>query len=69
MYTFAINSTLNNLDPNVTLGLFTWDAQAGDQNNREMDIEFGRWATRMQQPMPSMSCSHITALTTSRSSS
>jgi len=42
-YTFAINSTLNNLDPNVTLGLFTWDAQAGNQNNRELDIEFGRW--------------------------
>jgi uncharacterized protein (TIGR03437 family) len=42
-YTFDINSTVNNLDPNVTLGLFTWDAQAGDQNNREWDIEFGRW--------------------------
>ncbi|MBZ5725271.1 MAG: hypothetical protein LAP87_09765 [Acidobacteriia bacterium] len=42
-YQFTINSQLNNLDPNVTLGLFTWDAQADDQSNREWDIEFGRW--------------------------
>ena len=42
-YTFGISSTVNNLDPNVTLGLFPWDAQAGDDNNREWDIEFGRW--------------------------
>jgi hypothetical protein len=42
-YTFTINSQLNNLDPNVTLGLFPWDAEAGDQYNREWDVEFGRW--------------------------
>lgn len=42
-YTFTINSPVNNLDPNVTLGLFPWDAQAGDHYNREWDIEFGRW--------------------------
>jgi hypothetical protein len=42
-YEFTINSQLNNLDPNLTLGLFTWDAQAGDQNNQEWDIEFSRW--------------------------
>jgi hypothetical protein len=42
-YTFTINSQLHNLDPTVTLGLFPWDAQAGDQNNREWDVEFGRW--------------------------
>ena len=42
-YSFSLNSAVNNLDPNVTLGLFTWDGQAGDQNNREWDIEFGRW--------------------------
>jgi len=42
-YQFTINSSLSGLDPNVTLGLFSWDAQAGDQNNREWDVEFGRW--------------------------
>ena len=42
-YRFTINSQLSNLDPNVTLGLFSWDAQAGDQNNHEWDIEFSRW--------------------------
>lgn len=42
-YSFVTNSAINNIDPNVTLGLFTWDGQAGDQNYREWDIEFGRW--------------------------
>jgi Putative binding domain, N-terminal len=42
-YKFTINSPVNNLDPNVTLGLFSWDGQAGEQYNREWDIEFGRW--------------------------
>jgi hypothetical protein len=42
-YRFNIASPLNNLDPNVTLGLFSWDGQAGEQNNREWDIEFCRW--------------------------
>jgi uncharacterized protein (TIGR03437 family) len=42
-YRFDINSQLSALDPNVTLGLFTWDALASDQNYREWDIEFSRW--------------------------
>lgn len=42
-YTFTINSELDNLDPNLALGLFSWDAQAGDQYNREWDLEFSRW--------------------------
>jgi len=42
-YTFNINSRLDTVDPNVTLGLFSWDGQAGDQFNREWDIEFSRW--------------------------
>ena len=42
-YRFTIGSQLSSLDPNITLGLFSWDGQAGDQYNREWDIEFGRW--------------------------
>jgi PASTA domain len=42
-YIFTINSPVNNLDTNVTLGLFTWDAQVGDKYNNEWDIEFSRW--------------------------
>ena len=42
-YRFTINSQLNALDPNVTLGLFPWDGEASDESNREWDIEFGRW--------------------------
>ncbi len=42
-YSFTLGSPLNNLDPNLTLGLFTWDAQDSDQSNKEWDIEFSRW--------------------------
>jgi hypothetical protein len=42
-YTFTLASQVNNLDPNVTLGMFVWDGQATDQSNREWDIELGRW--------------------------
>ncbi|HLK70264.1 MAG TPA: BACON domain-containing carbohydrate-binding protein [Bryobacteraceae bacterium] len=49
-YRFTINSQLSNLDRNVTLGLFTWDAQAGDLNNREWDIEFSRWGNAAATP-------------------
>ena len=42
-YSFTIESQLNNLDPNTTLGLFTWDEEATAQFHREWDIEFARW--------------------------
>jgi uncharacterized protein (TIGR03437 family) len=42
-YRFVVNTAAGSIDPNVTLGLFSWDAQAADQNNREWDIEFGKW--------------------------
>ncbi|GEM_PF-3470550 len=32
------------LDPNVILGIFTWDEFAPHYKNREMDIEIGRWS-------------------------
>jgi hypothetical protein len=42
-YSFSVASPLNNLDPNVTLGMFTWDAQDAADSNREWDIEVSRW--------------------------
>ena len=42
-YRFTVDSQLNTLDPNLTLGLFTWDELAADQFHREWDIEFARW--------------------------
>ncbi len=42
-YTFTLASRVDNLDPNVVLGLFTWDNKAPAQNYRELDIEFARW--------------------------
>ena len=41
-YWFYLNSPVDALDPNVILGLFTWDDDPA-QNHREMDIEFGRF--------------------------
>ncbi|MES2958984.1 MAG: glycoside hydrolase family 16 protein [Pseudomonadota bacterium] len=41
-YRFTIDSDVAGLDPNVVLGLFTWnDDPAFD--HREIDIEFSRW--------------------------
>ncbi len=50
-YIFRIDSRLDSLDPNVIVGLFTWDEWPPqdsaqfyqDYHYREMDIEFSRW--------------------------
>ncbi len=42
-YTFVLASALDQLDPNVILGLFTWDDLAPQNTYREIDIEFSRW--------------------------
>ena len=41
-YRFELNSPADNLDPNVTLGLFTWSDDPAFAD-REMDVECGRW--------------------------
>jgi hypothetical protein len=41
-YRFELNSVVNNLNPNVTLGLFTWSDDPAF-TDREMDVECGRW--------------------------
>ncbi len=43
-YTFVLGSRVDTFDPNVVLGLFTWDDDAPTYNYREVDIEFGRWS-------------------------
>ncbi len=42
MYTFALASRVDALDPNAVLGLFTWSDKA-PYAHRELDIEFARW--------------------------
>ena len=42
-YTFVTASPVDRLDPNVVLGLFTWDELADEVAHREMDVEFARW--------------------------
>ena len=41
-YRFELNSRVDNLDPNVVLGLFTWSDDPAF-SYREIDIECGRW--------------------------
>jgi hypothetical protein len=41
-YTFELGSPVNEFDPNVVLGLFTWSDDPAF-NNSEIDIEFSRW--------------------------
>jgi beta-glucanase (GH16 family) len=43
-YRFYLDSPVGTLDPNVVLGLFTWNDDPTD-DNREIDIEFSRWAS------------------------
>ena len=41
-YRFELNSVVDNLDPNVTLGLFTYSDDPAF-TDREIDVEGGRW--------------------------
>jgi hypothetical protein len=41
-YRFYLDTAVDNLDPNVVLGLFTWSDNTA-YNHREIDIEFSRW--------------------------
>jgi hypothetical protein len=43
-YVFYVGSRVDEVDPNVVVGLFTWDDETADaQANCEIDIEFTRW--------------------------
>lgn len=41
-YYFYLDTPVDALDPNITLGLFTW-SNAPDFTHREIDVEGGRW--------------------------
>ena len=41
-YTWVIDSPVTDLDPNLVLGLFTWNDNPAF-SNREIDIEYARW--------------------------
>lgn len=42
-YIFKTTGPVDRLDPNVVLGLFTWDNDASANHYREIDVEFSRW--------------------------
>lgn len=45
-YIFTLEGDLNDLDPNVTFGLFTWNSNTfKTQANSEIDIEFAKWGS------------------------
>lgn len=41
-YIFYVDTDFTVLDPQIVVGLFTWDSTGGEYN-REIDIEFSRW--------------------------
>jgi len=41
-YTLHLRGFINRLDPNVILGIFTWDDDP-EEAHRELDIEFSEW--------------------------
>lgn len=43
-YEFVVRDTAH-LEPAAILDMFTWDYAGGEQNNREMNIQIGRWGT------------------------
>lgn len=44
IYRFFVDSAVDALDPNVTLGLFTYDHDPTETGgHRELDVEFARW--------------------------
>jgi len=42
-YAFYVDSSVTNLDPNMVLGLFTWDTFAPEHGYREIDVELSQW--------------------------
>jgi hypothetical protein len=42
-YVFRLTGRLEQYDPYVVLGLFTWDTGAPEHYYREIDVEFSRW--------------------------
>lgn len=42
-YVIHTKSRLDDIDPNMVVGLFTWDGGAPLYNYRELDFEFARW--------------------------
>jgi len=44
-YTFRLEGLPDPLDPNVVIGLFTWDDDAPEHHHREIDIEISHWGS------------------------
>ena len=59
-YRFYLDSTVDNLDRNAVLGLFTWHDTDSSFANREIDIEFARWGNANDPATASTWCSPTT---------
>ena len=47
LYRFTVGSNVDRLAPNLTLGLFTWSDEPGEEGtHKELDVELGRWGNR-----------------------
>jgi hypothetical protein len=48
-YVFTVETRVDQLDPYIVLGAFTWDTDAPEHHYREIDFEFGRWRDPQNQ--------------------
>lgn len=48
-YTFHVASSLQDLDENAVLGMFTW-SESSEPPNRELDIEVSKWGVSEEPP-------------------
>lgn len=49
-YSFEVDASIRELDPNIVFGFFTWDRDPA-KFNREMDIEVARWGDADGKPL------------------
>jgi hypothetical protein len=48
-YVYTVETRVDQLDPYIVLGAFTWDTDAPEHHYREIDFEFGRWKDPQNQ--------------------
>ena len=48
-YVYTVETRVDQMDPYIVLGAFTWDTFAPEHHYREIDFEFGRWKDPQNQ--------------------
>jgi hypothetical protein len=46
---FTVENVVDQMDPSVVAGAFTWDTTAPEHHDHEIDFEFGQWKDPQNQ--------------------